>query len=68
MIIALVFLREVLILLIMLRGKALIIYPEECFGIDTLKREKDGMEKLYLLGYNDGKKIEEYLKTIKNFA
>lgn len=50
------------------QGKALIIYPEECFGIDTLTREKEGMEKLYQLGYNDGKKIEEYLKTIKEFV
>ncbi len=50
------------------QGKALIIYPEECFGIDTLTREKEGMEKLYQLGYNDGKKIEEYLKAIKEFV
>lgn len=50
------------------QGKALIVYPEECFGIDTLTREKEGMEKLYQLGYNDGKKIEEYLKTIKEFV
>ena len=50
------------------QGKALVIYPEECFGIDTLTQEKEGMEKLYQLGYNDGKKIEEYLKTIKEFV
>ena len=50
------------------QGKALVIYPEECFGIDTITREKEGMEKLYQLGYNDGKKIEEYLKTIKAFV
>ncbi len=50
------------------QGKALIIYPEECFGIDTLTREKEGMEKLYQLGYNDGKKIEKHLKNIKNFV
>jgi predicted patatin/cPLA2 family phospholipase len=49
------------------QGKALVIYPEECFGIDTLTREKEGMEKLYQLGYRDGKKIEEYLNTIKEF-
>ncbi len=50
------------------QGKALIIYPEECFGIDTLTREKEGMEKLYQLGYNDGKKIEKYLKTVKELV
>lgn len=50
------------------QGKALVIYPEECFGINTITREKEGMEKLYQLGYNDGKKIEEYLKTIKEFV
>ena len=49
------------------QGKALVIYPEECFGIDTLTREKEGMEKLYQLGYEDGKKIEKYLNTIKEF-
>ena len=50
------------------QGKALVIYPEECFGIDTLTREKEGMEKLYQLGYNDGKKIEEYLKANKQLV
>ncbi len=50
------------------QGKALVVYPEECFGIDTLTREKEGMEKLYQLGYNDGKKIEEYLKIVKEFV
>lgn len=50
------------------QGKALVIYPEECFGVDTITRDKEGMEKLYQLGYNDGKKIEEYLKAIKEFV
>ena len=50
------------------QGKALVIYPEECFGVNTVTRDKEGMEKLYQLGYNDGKKIEEYLKTIKEFV
>jgi hypothetical protein len=26
------------------------------------------MEKLYQLGYNDGKKIEEYLKSVAEFV
>ena len=50
------------------QGKALVIYPEECFGVNTVTKDKEGMEKLYQLGYNDGKKIEEYLKTIKEFV
>lgn len=43
------------------QGKVLVVYPRECFGINTLSKDKEGMEKLYQLGYEDGKKIEEYI-------
>lgn len=43
------------------QGKVLILAPRECFGIKTATREKEGLRKLYELGYSDGKKIEEFL-------
>lgn len=43
------------------QGKVLILYPEECFGIKTATRNKNGLNKLYQLGYNDAKKIKKFL-------
>ena len=42
-------------------GKALVVAPEECFGINTITRDLDGLNKLYQLGYKDGRKIEAFL-------
>lgn len=47
------------------QGKALVVYPRECFGIETLSKDKEGMQKLYELGYEDGKKIEEFINNNK---
>lgn len=47
------------------QGKLLVVYPRECFGISTITRDKEGMRKLYELGYEDGKKIEKYLSNEK---
>lgn len=47
------------------QGKVLIVYPRECFGVNTITRDKEGMEKLYQLGYEDGKKIEEFIAKNK---
>lgn len=44
------------------QGTALILYPKECFGINTITRDKEGLDKLYNLGYEDGKKIEAFLR------
>ncbi len=44
-------------------GKVLILYPAECFGIKTATRNKEGLSKLYQLGYKDGEKIKEFLKS-----
>ena len=44
------------------QGKALILYPEDCFGIKTVTRDKDGIDKLYRLGYRDGEKIKAFLE------
>ena len=45
------------------QGKALILYPEDCFGIKTITRDKEGLNKLYSLGYSDAEKIVEFLKN-----
>lgn len=45
------------------QGKVLVVDPRECFGVDTIKRDKIGMEKLYQLGYEDGKRIEDFVNN-----
>lgn len=47
------------------QGKALVIYPRECFDVNTISGEKENMEKLYQLGYEDGKKIEKFVNEYK---
>ena len=44
------------------QGKVLILYPRECFGVKTASRNKEGLEKLYQLGYKDAERIEEFLR------
>ncbi len=46
-------------------GKVLVVDPEECFGVNTIKRDKEGMEKLYQLGYRDGKRIEDFVNAAR---
>lgn len=43
------------------QGKALIIAPDDTCGVDTLKKDKKSLQRLYEKGYADGKKIKEYL-------
>lgn len=45
------------------QGVALILSPKECFGIKTITRDKDGLRKLYNLGYRDGEKIQKFLSN-----
>lgn len=42
-------------------GKVLVVAPKECFNINTITRDLDGLNKLYQLGYEDGQKIEKFL-------
>ena len=44
------------------KGKGFIVGPVDTFGIDTLTKNKEAMQKLYDEGYKDGKKIEDYWK------
>lgn len=42
-------------------GKALVIAPDNVCGVDTLKRDKESLRRLYEKGYRDGQKIEGFL-------
>lgn len=44
------------------QGKALIVAPDNTCGVDTLKKDKTALQKLYEKGYQDGQKITEYLQ------
>lgn len=48
------------------QGKVLIISPDDTCGVDTLKKDKDSLTKLYEKGYADGQKISEFLLINKN--
>lgn len=43
-------------------GRALIIAPDDCCGVETLTKDTQKLHALYEKGYADGKKIKEYLK------
>lgn len=43
-------------------GKVLVIEPSELFGMTTLTTDREPIEKLYRLGYEDGKRIKNFLK------
>ncbi len=45
------------------QGKVLIIAPDDTCGVDTLKKDKESLQRLYEKGYSDGKKISVYLGT-----
>lgn len=42
-------------------GKLLIVAPEDCFGVDTLTRNKEGLNKLYEAGVKAAGKIRSFL-------
>lgn len=43
------------------QGKALIVAPDDTCGVDTLKRDKVSLQRLYEKGYKDGQRITNYL-------
>ncbi len=45
------------------QGKVLIIAPDDTCGVDTLKKDKKSLQRLYDKGYLDGRKIADYLST-----
>ncbi|MCI8589824.1 MAG: patatin family protein [Clostridiales bacterium] len=42
-------------------GKALIIAPDDTCGIDTIRRDKAAMERLYQKGYQDAQRIKQFI-------
>lgn len=43
------------------QGKVLIVAPDDTCGVDTFKRDKASLHRLYEKGYADGHKIKDYL-------
>ena len=43
------------------QGTALVLYPKECFGINTITKDKEGLGKLYNHGYETAEKIKAFL-------
>lgn len=42
-------------------GRVLILAPRKLYGLDTLKRTKEGMAMMYRQGYSDAQAIEDFL-------
>lgn len=42
-------------------GRVLVIEPSELYGMTTLTTDREPIEKLYQLGYNDAKKVNDFL-------
>lgn len=43
-------------------GKVLVVAPKDTFGVDTLTRDREALDKLYQEGYTDGTAITEFVK------
>lgn len=44
------------------QGKVLIVAPDDTCGIDTLKKDKESLHRLYEKGYGDAARISSFLK------
>lgn len=44
------------------QGRVLIVAPDDTCGVDTLRRDKNDLRKLYQKGYHDAQKIAAFLK------
>lgn len=44
------------------QGKVLIVAPDDTCGIDTLKKDKESLHRLYKKGYGDAARITSFLK------
>ena len=43
------------------RGRALIVAPDDTCGVDTLKKDKASLHRLYEKGYTDAQRIKGFL-------
>ena len=50
------------------QGRALIVAPNDTCGIDTLKKDREAMERLYAKGYADGRKILDFFSAERKEA
>jgi len=44
-----------------LRGRVLILSPQQTYGVDTLCKDREAMQRLYRDGYRDGALIQSFL-------
>lgn len=44
------------------QGKVLIVAPDDTCGVDTLKKDKESLHRLYEKGYGDAARISSFLK------
>ncbi len=42
--------------------RALIIAPSDCCGVNTLSRDRESLDRLYRMGYEDAAKIKEFIE------
>ena len=45
------------------QGRALIVAPDDTCGVDTLKKDRDALLRLYAKGFADGRKITDFLSA-----
>ena len=45
------------------QGRALIIAPDDTCGVDTLRRDKEALQRLYTKGYQDAEKIKAFIQN-----
>ncbi|WP_100065360.1 patatin-like phospholipase family protein [Miniphocaeibacter massiliensis] len=43
------------------KNKVLVLGPSDNFGVDTLSKKKEELDKLYQMGYEDGEKIKQFI-------
>ena len=48
------------------QGRALIIAPDDTCGINTLRRDKNALEKLYQKGYHDAQRISAFINDFRS--
>lgn len=47
-------------------GRALVIAPDDCCGVNTLSKNTEAIDRLYRKGYEDGEKIIKFFAENKN--
>ena len=44
-------------------GRALLVAPASSCGVDTFVRDKQSLQALYQLGYQDGRRVAEFISA-----